>query len=126
MKQLLFSLIGVFLMAFDMKAQSSIPATEASKNIGKKLTVCDKVFGGRFLENANGTPTLINMGDAYPNNPFSFVIFGEDRKKFSYKPEEFLVDKQICVTGEIKEFRGKPQIVVTDTAQVSIQKQTGK
>jgi micrococcal nuclease len=94
--------------------------------MGKKAMVCDKVFGGRFLENANGTPTLINMGDAYPNNPFSFAIFAEDRKKFSYKPEEFLIDKQVCVTGEITEFRGKPQIVVTDTAQVSIRKSTDK
>ena len=101
-------------------SQSTIPATEAAKHVGEKTTVCDKVFGGRFLENANEQPTLLNMGGAYPNNPFTFVIFGADRKKFSYKPEDFLVDKKVCVTGEIKEFRGKPQIVVSDTAQVVI------
>ena len=60
------------------------------------------------------------MGAAYPDNPFTFVIFAENRKKFNYKPEEFLVDKQVCVTGEIKEFRGKPQIIVTDSTQVKI------
>jgi hypothetical protein len=101
-------------------SQASLPATEAAKHIGEKATVCDKVFGGRFLENANDQPTLLNMGDAYPNNPFTFVIFGADRKKFSYKPEDFLIDKKVCVTGEIKEFHGKPQIVVSDTAQVVI------
>jgi hypothetical protein len=101
-------------------SQGSIPAAEAAKHVGEKATVCDKVFGGRFMENASGQPTLINMGDAYPNNPFTFVIFPDDRKKFSYKPEDFLVDKKVCVTGEIKEFRGKPQIVVTDTLQVVI------
>jgi hypothetical protein len=50
----------------------------------------------------------------------TFVIFGEDRKKFSYKPEEFLVNKQVCVTREIKAFRDKPQIIVSETTQVVI------
>jgi hypothetical protein len=60
------------------------------------------------------------MGDAYPNNPFTFVIYGADRKKFSYAPEEFLVNKQVCVSGEVKLYRDKPQIVVTDSTQVTI------
>ena len=101
-------------------SQSTVTAAEAGKHVGEKITVCDKVFGGRFLENANDQPTLINMGDAWPNNPFTFVIFGDNRKKFSYKPEHFLVNKQVCVTGEIKTYRDKPQIIVTDTAQVKI------
>ena len=101
-------------------SQSTVTAAEAGKHVGEKITVCDKVFGGRFLENANEQPTLINMGDAWPNNPFTFVIFGDNRKKFSYKPEDFLVNKQVCVTGEIKTYRDKPQIIVTDTAQVKI------
>jgi len=101
-------------------SQSTVTAAEAGKHVGEKITVCDKVFGGRFLENANDQPTLINMGDAWPNNPFTFVIFGDNRKKFSYKPEDFLVNKQVCVTGEIKTYRDKPQIIVTDTSQVKI------
>jgi len=114
---------GLFLLLFIMGncfSQAPIPAGEAGKHIGEKLTVCDKVFGGRYFENSNGQPTLLNMGDAYPNNPFTFVIYGADRKKFNYTPEEFLVNKQVCVTGEIKSYRDKPQIIVTDTAQVVI------
>jgi hypothetical protein len=115
--------ISTFIFLFFLGrvfSQASIRATEAAKHIGEKITVCDKVFGGRFLENATDQPTLINMGDAYPNNPFTFVIFGADRKKFSYKPEDFLIDKKVCVTGEIKEFHNKPQIVVSDTTQIAI------
>lgn len=116
------AVISCIFLLFLQKGFSQAPftAAEAGKHVGEKATVCDKVFGGRFLENANDQPTLINMGDAYPNNPFTFVIFGADRKKFSYKPEDFLIDKKVCVTGEIKEFHGKPQIVVTDTTQVGI------
>jgi len=110
----------LLLIAGAAFSQSTVTAAEAAKHVGEKITVCDKVFGGRFLENANDQPTLINMGDAWPNNPFTFVIFGDNRKKFSYKPEDFLVNKQVCVTGEIKTYRDKPQIIVTDTAQVKI------
>jgi micrococcal nuclease len=102
--------------------QSSIPAKDAAKHIGEKVTICDKVYGGRYFENGKDQPTLLNMGDAFPNNPFTFVVYGEDRKKFSWKPEEYLVDKEVCVTGEVKDYRGKPQIVVSDTAQVVIKK----
>ncbi|MBS1563291.1 MAG: DNA-binding protein [Bacteroidetes bacterium] len=103
-------------------AQSPIPAKEAAKHIGEKQTVCDKVYGGRYFENGKDQPTLLNMGDAYPNNPFTFVIYGESRSKFPWKPEEYLVDRNVCVTGEIKDYRGKPQIIVSDTAQLVIKK----
>ena len=119
MKRYLSSAMFLFMTTFGF-SQIKIPAAEASKHIGEKITVCDKVFGGRYLENASEQPTLINMGDAYPNNPFTFVIFGEERKKFTYKPEEFLVDKQVCVTGEIKTYKDKPQIIVSDTSQVVV------
>lgn len=115
----LLSAIALFFVTSHCFSQT-ITAAEAAKHVGEKTTVCDKVFGGRFLENANGQPTLVNMGEAYPNNPFTFVIFGENRKKFSYQPEEFLVNKQVCVTGEIKMFRDKPQIIVADSAQLKI------
>lgn len=111
----------VFILAVNHGfSQTTIPAADAAKHIGEKITVCDKVFGGRYFENSNDQPTLINMGDVYPNNPFTFVIYGPDRKKFGYKPEEFLVNKQVCVSGEIKSYRDKPQIVVSDTTQVTV------
>jgi hypothetical protein len=64
-----------------------ITPEEAAKHVGETLTVFGKVFGGKYLENSNGSPTLINMGAAYPPNPFTVVIYGSDRGNFSYKPE---------------------------------------
>jgi micrococcal nuclease len=111
----------VLLVCFrQLNAQAVISAAEAAKHLKEKATVCDKVFGGRWLENANEQPTLINMGAAYPGSPFTFVILGDNRLKFSYKPEEFLVNKQVCVTGEIIDYKGKPEIIVTDSTQVVI------
>jgi micrococcal nuclease len=86
--------------------------------MGDSVRVCGKVFSTRFLESANGTPTLINMGGTFPNEKLTIVIFGENRKVFQVKPEEAWKDKEICVTGRIVEYRGKPQIVVARPEQV--------
>ena len=115
--------VSVFIMLFfisDCFSQTTLSAKEAAKHVGEKATVCDKVFSARFFEGGTDQPTLVNMGDAYPNNPFTFVIKGDDRKKFSYRPEEFLVNKQVCVSGEIKDYKGKPEMIVSDSVQVVI------
>jgi S1/P1 Nuclease len=99
---------------------ATITPAEASSHVGQTLTVCGKVFGGKYLENSNGSPTLINMGADYPDNPLTLVIYGSDRGSFSYKPEEWLPGKTICVTGLIKLFKGEPEIVVTRQSQIQI------
>ncbi len=115
----IFSLMMLALFSNHLSAQN-ISAADASKHIGEKGTVCGKVFGGRYFETANRQPALLNVGAAYPDNPFTFVIFGEDRKNFSYSPEVFLVNKEVCVSGQIIDYKSKPEIVVTDSAQIRI------
>jgi hypothetical protein len=46
------------------------------------------------------------------------VIFGSDRKKLG-TPEMSLREKQVCVTGEIRLYQGKPQIILRDPKQLS-------
>jgi DNA/RNA endonuclease YhcR with UshA esterase domain len=46
-------------------------------------------------------------------------MFGK-RSNFSYKPEDYLKGKTICVTGTIKEYKGKPQIVVDKEDQIKV------
>jgi len=49
------------------------------------------------------------------------VIFGKDREKFGGTPPEKLFDgKFVRVRGKVEEYRGKPQIVVEDPAQIEI------
>ena len=52
------------------------------------------------------------MGEEYPNNPFTAVIMLNKRSSFSYKQEDYLNGKTICVTGNVKNYKGKPAIVV--------------
>lgn len=106
------------LIALGATAQTKIKAEDASKHIGDSLMVCGKVFGGRFFENAKDQPTLLNVGAAYPQSPFTIVIYGEARKLFKTPPEKMFNGKDVCVTGVIKDFKGKPQIVVTKVEQL--------
>lgn len=80
--------------------------------------MCGKVYGTRFLNNG---PTFLNIGGEYLDNPFTAVIRFNKRGSFSYKPEEHLRGKMICVTGPIKDYKGKPEIVVDKEDQVKVQ-----
>jgi micrococcal nuclease len=116
----LFFLLGLGLSAGIMASAQvrTIPAADAAKHVGDSVTVCDKVYSARWLENAKNQPTFLNLGEAYPNQLLTVVIWENVRKSFGYKPEEKLMDKKVCVTGKIEEFRGKPQIVLHQAAQL--------
>ena len=101
-------------------AQEAIRIEDAAKHVGDSVTICTKVFGGRYFENGNRQPTLLNAGAKYPDAPLTIVIFGENRAAFSNKPEEFYTGKEVCVTGRIILFKEKPEIIITTEAQISI------
>ena len=95
-----------------------VPAEKAVDYIGKKVAICGKVYSTKFQ--GSGV-TFINMGGEYPNNPFTAVIMANNRSNFNYKPEEYLNGKSICVMGTVKEYKGKPEIVVEKQDQILVQ-----
>ncbi len=82
------------------------------------ITICDKVFSGKFFEKSG--LTLLNMGAEYPNQTMSIVIKGADRAKFKIAPETAFANKSVCVTGKQVMYKGKKEIIVTDTTQIKI------
>ncbi|WP_256010477.1 hypothetical protein [Desertivirga xinjiangensis] len=117
MKRLLT--LVILLFALSSFAQKKVSATELSNYIGDSVTVCDKVYGGRFLQRTS--ITLLSVGKEFPYHLLTIVIKGGDRDKFKYKPEDALVKKSVCVTGKLTEYGGKPQIIITDPSQIKIQ-----
>jgi DNA/RNA endonuclease YhcR with UshA esterase domain len=101
---------------------SPLTATEAKAHVGQQATVCGKVASARWAMNSNRKPTFLNLDAAYPKQLFTVVIFEEHRGKFTPAPEAQFKDKRICVTGKIEEFRGTPEIVVSDPKQIQEQK----
>src|ERR1700688_1701571 len=119
----LFSLI--FLTPFGINALSpqvkKLTAVEAKDHIGEQATVCGKVASSRYAATTRGKPTFLNLDKPYPNPIFTALIWGGDREKFG-TPEEKFRDKQVCVTGKITEYRGAPEIVVSDPQSIEVQK----
>ena len=108
----IFVLVIFFLWSISASAQTTIQLADVGEYVGDSVTVCGKVSGGLFLEQAKGKPTFLNLGAAFPNHSLTIVIWNDVRKLFEKAPEELFKDKDVCVTGRVELFRGKPQIVV--------------
>jgi hypothetical protein len=115
MKQLLTFISLLFLFA-STSAQTKISAKDAPTHIGETVTVCDKVYSTKLIDGSN--MTLLNLGGYYPNQLLTVVIKGADRSKFKDAPESFYKDKNICVTGKIVDYKGKPEIVISGPDEV--------
>ncbi len=110
MKKLFLSLMIICASAISVSAQQITP-DEAAKHIGETVTVCGKIYGGKYFE-AGNKMTLLNMGAAFPKSPLTIVINADDRKNFKNPPEDFYSNKTVCIKGVVKEYKGKPQIFI--------------
>ena len=93
-------------------------ASEAKHHIGQQATVCGRVASGRYVPTTHGSPTFLYLDKPYPNQPFTVIIWGQNRAKFK-TPETTYRDKSICVTGRIGIYRGEPEIIASGPAQIS-------
>ncbi|MCW3107655.1 MAG: hypothetical protein JWQ09_2161 [Segetibacter sp.] len=101
-------------------AQTKIPIDEAGKHIGETVTICDKVYGGRFVEKSKTQPTFLNMGAAFPKQKLTILINFVNRKYFPEKPEEYYPLKNVCVTGKLIDYEGLPEIIVSKPEEIKI------
>ena len=116
----LLILCFLIIVSASIAQEHSISPADAQKYIGEKKTVCGMVASATYAVRTKGQPTFLNLDQPYPNQIFTVLIWGSDRKKFSDPPETFYKGKTICVTGPIKSFKGKPEIIVRDPSQIGI------
>lgn len=122
MRTLILAIFLVIAASISVSAQTKITPDEAAKYIGDSVTVCGKIFGGKYFDRGENKITLLNMGAAYPQSPLTIVIEADSRKNFTNKPEEFYAEKEVCISGVVKEFKGKPQIIITKETEITVQK----
>jgi len=115
-------LISCLLIARSVSAgeQQFIKPTDAENYVGKEKTVCGMVASATYARRTKDQPTFLNLDQAYPNQIFTVVIWGSDRKNFSNSPETFYKGKTICVTGKIESYKGKPEMIVRHANQITI------
>lgn len=112
-------------LAIPVLASQSITASEARNHVGEMATVCGKVAGAHYAARTRSRPTFINLDKPYPNQIFTVLIWGSDRAKFG-RPETEYRGKNICVTGRVKEYRGVPEIVVSNPVQIRVRRNKNK
>jgi regulator of RNase E activity RraA len=118
----ILGLIFVFLIVSSAVAQNGhLKAAEAKDHVGERATVCGKVVSARFAKDSKGQPTFLNLDEPYPNHIFTIVIWGNDRGKFGEITSKYSV-KNVCVTGKISSYQGKPEVAASDPSQIEIQK----
>ena len=101
---------------------TSIRASEASRHVGSRKIVCGPIVDTRYATSSNGKPTFLNFDKAYPNHPFVVVIWGSDRGKFPDKPERHYKGSNVCASGLIESYKGKPQIIARSESQLEVQR----
>jgi hypothetical protein len=97
-------------------AAQTITAADAKNHIGEKAIVCGKVADERTATSSRGEPTFINLDSTYPNQVFTILIWGDDRKSVGELPR---VGAHVCASGVIQNYRGVAEIVVKNGEQLT-------
>lgn len=95
-----------------------VTAQEAHKHVGAQATVCGSVAEIVRITEINGQPTFINLDREHPDQPFTAVIWADDRLRWSPPPEKQYANQTICIRGVIRVHEGIPQIEVSVPGQI--------
>jgi hypothetical protein len=90
---------------------------DAAKHVGQNVSVCGVVALTNFDADTQFWPTALDFGKPFPKQVFTAVIYGADRPKFG-TPKATLQGKRVCVSGVIREYRGKLQMILRDPSQL--------
>jgi hypothetical protein len=100
--------------------EQGIAATDAAQHVNEQAKVCGFVASAYHASRTRGEPTFLDFEKAHPGEVFKVVIWGTDRDKFKPPPETAYDHKNVCVNGRIQLYRGMPEIVVRDPAQLTL------
>jgi len=96
-----------------------IGACQAGNYYGKEMIIEGKITDA-YRSKTN--TVFFNFEKPYPNQCFTAVIFSSDQYRFVQSPENYYSNKSVRIRGEIKEYQGKPEIILKDPSQIEIGK----
>jgi len=101
---------------FKEEAKSEVISwRDAAKYYGKIKTV----EGWIVVSNNTGKVCFLNFHRDWKKY-FTAVIFSSDFSKFPAHPEDYYLNHKVRITGLIKEYKGKPEIILKSPAQIEI------
>ena len=96
-------------------AENTVNWKDAANHYGKYKTVEGTIVSGKCLPKV----CFLNFDKDYKTT-FTAVIFASDLSKFPPNPDQYYRNKKVKVTGSIKEYKGKPEIICNDPTQIQI------
>jgi len=97
-----------------------VGACQAGKYLGRELIIEGKVVD--TYHDSKSNTVFLNFEKAYPNHCFTGVIFSSDLYKFVQNPEDYYLGKTVRIIGEIKEYQGRPEIILEAPNQIEVGK----
>jgi len=97
-----------------------VGACQAGKYLGRELIVEGKVTD--TYHDSKSNTVFLNFEKAYPNQCFTGVIFSSNLYKFVQNPEDYYLNKTVRIMGEVKEYQGRPEIILEVPSQIEIGK----
>ena len=88
-----------------------IAVKDAASHLNETVTITSKVYSIKDV----GSMILVNVGAPFPDSPLTIVLRG-DAKALAAQMD----GKTITVSGQVVDYKGKPEIVVTDKNQLMI------
>jgi DNA/RNA endonuclease YhcR with UshA esterase domain len=101
-------------VATNSVAPIRIGTAEAGKHIDESAIVTGKVAQVTFRPKV----VFLNIDEAFPDSPFTVVIMSKNTNDFG--DIQALEGKSIEVSGKIKSFKDKPEIVMDSTNQLTV------
>ncbi len=93
-------------------------ACQTGKYLGSELIVEGKVADA--YRDTKSNTVFLNFEKPYPNQCFTGVIFSSDLYKFVQNPEDYYSGKIVRAVGEIKEYQGRPEIILQNPNQIEV------
>lgn len=88
---------------------------QADNHLGERAIVTGRVVA----THDSGKAVFLNFAENY-HETFTGVIFSEDKFKFEVEPATYYKNKQVKITGDIKEYKGAPEIIIRGPSQIEI------
>ncbi|MCQ6957326.1 S1/P1 nuclease [Mucilaginibacter aquariorum] len=88
---------------------TAVKLEDIKQATGKTVSVQGKVYSSKDI----GSMVLINLGAAYPNQLLTVALKGKAKDLGNQ-----IDTKTITVEGEVIDYKGKPEIIITDPAKI--------
>lgn len=107
------SILVVFATPTEAALAATITPHEAASHIGQVATV----EGTASVYTTKSGVTFVDLGGYGRSSPFTGVIFKDNAGKFPNV--NVLSGKVVDIHGRIKEYRGKPEIILNNAGQLT-------